>query len=143
MNETAAVNIDHAGVGVLPFETCLEKLASVPVGRVGFQAAGEVEILPVNHVLDGHNVVFRTGIGAKLTGSLIGYPVTFEADAYDARGEHGWSVVVHGQAEVVEDEAEIRRLTEKRPGGWDGGDRPYWVRIRPFSVTGRQVPSLG
>lgn len=141
MNETAAVHTDHAGVGVLPFETCLEKLASVPVGRVGFMAAGEVEILPVNHVLDGQTVVFRTGIGSKLTGSLIGYPVTFEADAYDARGAHGWSVVVHGQAEVVEDEAEIRRLTEKRPAGWEGGDRPYWVRIRPFSVTGRRVPS--
>jgi nitroimidazol reductase NimA-like FMN-containing flavoprotein (pyridoxamine 5'-phosphate oxidase superfamily) len=140
MSETAGVHTDHAGLSVLPFETCLEKLASVPVGRVGFMAAGEVEILPVNHIVDGQTVVFRTGIGSKLTGACIGYPITFEADAYDALGEHGWSVVVHGQGEVVESEAEIRRLNGMRPLGWEGGDRPYWIRIRPFSVTGRRVP---
>lgn len=143
MSDMAAVHTDHAGLGVLSFETCLEKLASVPVGRVGFLAAGEVEILPVNHVLDGQTVVFRTGVGSKLTGACIGYPVTFEADAYDARGGHGWSVVVHGHAEVVESGEEIRRLEGMRPGGWEGGDRPYWIRIRPFSVTGRRVPGHG
>jgi nitroimidazol reductase NimA-like FMN-containing flavoprotein (pyridoxamine 5'-phosphate oxidase superfamily) len=140
MNETAAPYTDHAGLGILPFETCLEKLASVPVGRVGFLAAGEVEILPVNHVVDGQTVVFRTGIGSKLTGAGVGYPVTFEADAYDARGEHGWSVVVHGHAEVVESDDDIRRLMAMRPGDWDASDdRPYWIRIRPFSVTGRRL----
>ena len=140
MSESAA-HTDHAGLGVLPLETCLEKLASVPVGRVGFLAAGEVEILPVNHVVDVQSVVFRTGIGSKLTGACVGYPITFEADAHDAYGRYGWSVVVHGHAEVVEDEAEILRLTRMAPGGWDGGDRPYWIRIRPFSVTGRWIQS--
>ena len=139
MSESAA-HTDHAGLGILPFETCLEKLASVPVGRVGFLAAGEVEILPVNHVLDGQSVVFRTGTGSKLTGAGIGYPITFEADAHDTDGRYGWSVVVHGHAEVIDDEAEILRLTRMAPGGWSGGDRPYWIRIRPFSVTGRRVP---
>jgi nitroimidazol reductase NimA-like FMN-containing flavoprotein (pyridoxamine 5'-phosphate oxidase superfamily) len=138
MSETTAVPTDHAGLGVLSFENCLEKLASVPVGRVGFLAAGEVEILPVNHVLDGQTVVFHTGIGSKLTNAGVGYPVTFEADSYDERGEHGWSVVVHGHAEVVEREDDIRRLMGMRPG-WNTGDKPYWIRIRPFSVTGRRL----
>src|SRR5215469_2781949 len=101
---------DRSGLEVLPFDSCLARLASVPVGRVGFIAAGEVEILPVNHVVDGRSVVFRTGEGSKLAGAGEGYPLTFEADSYDARAQSGWSVVIHGYAEVVEDEAEIRRM---------------------------------
>jgi nitroimidazol reductase NimA-like FMN-containing flavoprotein (pyridoxamine 5'-phosphate oxidase superfamily) len=138
----AAVHTDHAGMDILPYAECLTRLASVPVGRVGFVAAGEVEILPVNHVVDGQNVAFRTGIGSKLSGACLGFPITFEADGYDATGGNGWSVVIHGTADVVEDAAEARRLAAALgTHGWKGGDRPYWIRIRPFSITGRQLPA--
>ncbi len=59
--------LDHAGLETLNFDTCLRLLASVPVGRVGFVADGEVQILPVNHLVDGQDVVFRTAHGAKLS----------------------------------------------------------------------------
>jgi nitroimidazol reductase NimA-like FMN-containing flavoprotein (pyridoxamine 5'-phosphate oxidase superfamily) len=130
---------DHAGLEVLSLAGCMERLAAVPVGRVGFIRAGEVEIMPVNHVVDGRAVAFRTGAGSKLSGATVGYPVTFEADYYDPRGETGWSVIMHGQAEVVEDDAEIARLTALVPADWNGGERPYWIRIRPFSDTGSQL----
>lgn len=58
---------DHAGLEILPFEECLRLLASVPVGGVGFMADGELVILPVNHVVDGHNVAFRTAHGSMLS----------------------------------------------------------------------------
>ena len=58
---------DHAGLEILPFDECLRLLASVPVGRVGFFADGEIVVLPVNHVVDGHDVVFRTAYGSKLS----------------------------------------------------------------------------
>jgi hypothetical protein len=38
---------DRAGLAVLPFDVCLQLLASAPVGRIGFFADGEVVILPV------------------------------------------------------------------------------------------------
>jgi|SRR5712691_1638734 len=133
---------DHAGLEVLPFGECLDRLASVPVGRVGFLSAGEVMILPVNHVMDGHSVVFRTAEGSKLAGAGVGYPVTFEADSYDTAAEAGWSVVVHGHAEVVEDDDQVRRLDGLGLRSWGSAERPYWVRIRPLSVTGRQLPSV-
>src|SRR5262245_48931732 len=44
---------DHAGLETLPFHVCLRLLASVPIGRVGFYADGEVVLLPVNHAVDG------------------------------------------------------------------------------------------
>ena len=57
---------DHAGLETLPFHVCLRLLASVPVGRVGFYADGEVVLLPVNHAVDGQDVVFRTASGSKV-----------------------------------------------------------------------------
>jgi hypothetical protein len=54
---------DHAGLEILPFETYLRLLDSVPVGRVGFFTDGEVVILPVNHLVDGQHVIFRTAPG--------------------------------------------------------------------------------
>ena len=62
-----AMSLDHAGLETLYFDTCLRLLASVPVGRVGFVADGEVQILPVNHLVDGQDVVFRTAYGSKLS----------------------------------------------------------------------------
>ena len=58
---------DHAGLEILPYDECLRLLATVPVGRVSFFADGEIVVLPVNHVMDGHDPVFRTAWGSKLS----------------------------------------------------------------------------
>ena len=65
------------------FHACLRLLASVPIGRVGFYADGEVVLLPVNHAVDGQDVVFRTAPGSKLTAAQEQELVAFEADDYD------------------------------------------------------------
>jgi hypothetical protein len=46
-----------AGLDPLPLEVCLRLPESVPVGRVSFYADGEVVTLPVNHGMDGQDVV--------------------------------------------------------------------------------------
>lgn len=132
---------DHAGLEILPFESCLRLLGSVPVGRVGIYADGEVVILPVNHVVDGQDVVFRTGPGSKLSSVGSGILVGFEADSYDVRTHSGWSVVVSGRTEEVDSDAETRRLNDLglQPWGHAFAD-PHWIRIRPTSVTGRRTP---
>ena len=134
--------LDHAGLETLTFDTCLRLLASVPVGRVGFVADGEVQILPVNHLVDGLDVVFRTAHGAKLSVAEGCGPITFEADAYDERAHSGWSVVVTGRAEQVDSDAEIERLRGRGLRPWvTTVERPYWIRIRPSGVTGRRTPA--
>lgn len=134
--------LDHAGLETLTFDTCLRLLASVPVGRVGFVADGEVQILPVNHLVDGQDVVFRTAHGAKLSVAEGCGPITFEADAYDERAHSGWSVVVTGRAEQVDSDAEIERLRGRGLRPWvTTVERPYWIRIRPSGVTGRRTPA--
>jgi len=58
---------DHAGLEILPFDVCLRLLATVPVGRVSFLADGEIVVLPVNHIIDDQDLVFRTAYGSKLS----------------------------------------------------------------------------
>jgi uncharacterized protein len=135
---------DHAGLETLPFDVCLRLLASVPIGRVGFCADGEVLVLPVNHAMDGQDVVFRTASGSKLTAAEEQDLVAFEADSYDLPTRAGWSVLVTGRATLVYEEAEARRLNRLNLHPWATTvDHPFWVRIRPTSVTGRRTPAPG
>ncbi|MGA2827777.1 MAG: pyridoxamine 5'-phosphate oxidase family protein [Streptosporangiaceae bacterium] len=134
-------SIDHAGLETLSFDTCLRLLASVPVGRVGFMADGEVQVLPVNHLVDGQDVIFRTARGSKLSATEGQRPITFEVDDYDERTHSGWSVVVNGRAEPVDEDAEVDRLGRAGLRPWVSTvERPFWIRIRPTSVTGRRTP---
>lgn len=136
--------LDHAGLETLPFDTCLRLLSSVPLGRIGFYADGEVVMLPVNHAVDGQDVVFQAAGGSKLTAAEQQDLVAFEADDYDERTRAGWSVLVTGRAAVVYDEAETQRLGLLGLLPWACGvEHPFWIRIRPTSVTGRRIPGTG
>jgi nucleotide-binding universal stress UspA family protein/nitroimidazol reductase NimA-like FMN-containing flavoprotein (pyridoxamine 5'-phosphate oxidase superfamily) len=132
---------EHAGLETLPLEVCLRLLESVPVGRVSFCTDGEVVTLPVNHVVDGQDIVFRTDRGSKLSAADRQDHVAFEADDYDPRTRTGWSVLVKGHAEVIREDSEIQRLSHLGLYPWvTAVDRPFWIRIRPTSVTGRHTP---
>jgi uncharacterized protein len=132
---------DRAGLEILHLGDCFGLLGSVPLGRIGFMAGGEVVILPVNFLVDGQDVVFRTAAGSKLSALEIGHYVGFEADSYDAASEQGWSVVVNGLAEVVGSDAEAARLDALGLSSWGGGaEGRVWVRIRPTTVSGRRLP---
>ena len=135
---------DHAGLEILPFDRCLELLATVPVGRVSFLADGEIVVLPVNHVLDGQDPIFCTARGSKLSAAEGQNLVAFEADGYDERTKSGWSVLVNGRAQAVYEDAEIQRLSRLGLHPWvTAAERPFWIRIRPTAINGRQTPEPG
>jgi hypothetical protein len=133
---------DRAGLEMLHLGDCFGLLKSVPLGRVGFIAGGEVVILPVNFLVDGQDVVFRTGAGSKLSAVEVGHYVGFEADDYDTATKTGWSVVVNGLAEIVEADDEAARLDALGLVSWGAtaADR-VWVRVRPTTVSGRRIPA--
>jgi uncharacterized protein len=132
---------DHAGLETIPLDHCLRLLASVPLGRVAFQADGELVVLPVNHAVQGQDVVFRTTHGSKLSAAESHNVVSFEADDYDPSDRSGWSVVVTGHAEIVYDDSETAALDRLGLEPWPSAvERAFWVRIRPTAVTGRRLP---
>ena len=73
-------------------EICWRLLGRRPVGRVGFVVQGEPIVLPVNHAVDGHSIVMRTGETTMLEELGGGAPAAFEVDDTDAYSETGWSV---------------------------------------------------
>jgi nitroimidazol reductase NimA-like FMN-containing flavoprotein (pyridoxamine 5'-phosphate oxidase superfamily) len=130
---------DQLGLEILHLGDCFRLLASASVGRIAFTAGGEVLVLPVIFLVDGQDVVFLAKAGSKLASVEVGQYVAFEVDSYDAATETGWSVLVRGLAEV-QPEAECARLDAlgMKAWGWPPKERA-WVRIRPSSITGRQI----
>ena len=123
----------------LPIDDCLALLASQRLGRVAFDADGDLEIMPVNYVYDRGTVLLRTGAGSKLTAAVAHRRAAFEVDGYDAERGWGWSVVVKGRLEEVWRPSELERveLLSLRPAA--PGPRPHVVRIVPGSITGRAI----
>lgn len=116
----------------------MRMLGSVRWGRCAWSTPEGPRILPVNHsVLDG-DVFFRTGLYGSLAEAAAGNTVALEADELDERLSSGWSVVVLGSAEQVQDPGELASLFRRLPQPWAPGSRPVLVRIVVSQVTGRR-----
>ena len=119
----------------LSAEECRALLATRSVGRLAYVArAGVPDIAPVTYVLDGGDVVLRSGPGPKLQAAERGDTVAFEVDDLDEEAHTGWSVVVVGRARRVPASAGLAA-----PEPWSSGPRRHLVRITPVRVTGRRL----
>lgn len=127
---------DHAGLEVLSYEQCVDRLQHSQVGRLAFVADGEVQIFPVNFRWHDGAVIFRTAPGTKLDAAFFKKTASFEVDGWDPVYQTGWSVVAKGLVKVVEPTEEMKELG-LRP--WAGPGRDDWVRLRPDEVTGRKI----
>src|SRR5688500_5007952 len=98
--------------------------------------SGSPVVVPVNHVLDGEDIIFRTSPHTDLGRQMIRGQVAFEVDDFDEFNECGWSVLVQGTAEY-DDSDEL--WPDDRPRPWAEGTRNLVVRIRPRLITGRRL----
>lgn len=125
-------------------DECVRLLRTREVGRLAFINNNAADVLPVNYVMDGDAVVFATATGAKLWAAERS-PVAFEIDDIDPATQSGWSVVVHGVAQLIspaDPPAVLDRLAALPLYPWAGGDKPHLVRIAPTGITGRRVGTL-
>ena len=120
----------------LSTEECYELLASRSVGRIGFVVDGAPVVLPVNHTVDGDDILFRTSPRTELGRRMIRGRVAFEVDDFDEFNQSGWSVLFQGSVEY--DDSDVL-VPEDRPQPWAEGVRNLVVRIRPTLVTGRRL----
>ncbi|MGW0710915.1 pyridoxamine 5'-phosphate oxidase family protein [Streptomyces sp. NPDC002643] len=122
----------------------LRLLGSVSLGRIVFTRHALPTVRPVNHALDGGDVVIRTHEGAALTSRAAragdpGVVVAYEADLIDPRTHLGWSVVVTGYARLVTDPDDLARCRALvRPWVDQIMDRTMdqAIRVRPDLITG-------
>lgn len=120
----------------LSTEQSLARLADVQPGRIVLHRKDDLEIFPVNFVVDGESIYFRTAEGSKLFTLSLNKDVLFEADGVE---DHtAWSVVVRGTAEVLEKSAEIHHAETLDLKPWAPTLKYNWVRIDPTEITGRE-----
>lgn len=137
---TTTTPTDRNGLEVLGLEKCLQLLASVPIGRVAVTDRGQPLIVPVNHRVLGNAVVFQTTEGSKLSAAMLGRPAAFEVDGFDTVARTGWSVVLQGHVELVDDPETLAALDALDQPTWslhavDG----RWVALRADEISGRRL----
>lgn len=133
-------NRDRTGLEILTYEECMRLLTKEAVGRLAYVDAGEPSILPVNYRVYGASIVFRTGFGGKHEAAMLGRPAAFEIDEFDDVYQTGWSVLVKGSLESVDDRAALEELAELSLSPWARETvKPFWVRLVPNEVTGRRI----
>jgi nitroimidazol reductase NimA-like FMN-containing flavoprotein (pyridoxamine 5'-phosphate oxidase superfamily) len=82
-------------------ERCLALIASRWVGRLAYCSSAGPRIYPLNFVVDGESIVFRTAAYTALGIEIDGRQAVFEVDDADSPDGYGWSVVVAGRAEII------------------------------------------
>ena len=97
---------------------CLRLIASSSVGRVVFTERALPAAHPVNYLLDGEEVVFRTGRGGKLAAATLRNIVAFQVDHIDPHAQAGWSVLGVGEAYEVADLKRLEDLAPRIPRPW-------------------------
>lgn len=126
----------HRPVTSLSSEESWALLAGRPVGRLATCVAGKPDMFPVNFVVDGNDIVFRTERGNKLLELTINDKVAFEVDDW-REGIGGWSVVCRGRAEEIESIAELERVEGLGLQPWVRTIKTVYVRIHVDVITGR------
>ncbi|MFD5891725.1 helix-turn-helix domain-containing protein [Streptomyces sp. NPDC060334] len=120
-------------------DECRTLLGTHGVGRIAVFTPEGPAVLPVNYLIAGSDIAFRTAVEA-LAARAAGTEVAFEIDNIDDVTAGGWSVLAVGELEAVTDSEEIRHLTAAaRSQPWAGGPRTHWMKLTPVRLTGRRV----
>lgn len=115
-------------------DDCWDLLEGEELGRLAYRLVDEVHIVPINYVVDGRSLLFRTASGNKLLAAALHSDVALEIDWHDDTS--AWSVVARGHLHQLEEDQQHRI---------DGLDLRPWVptlkydvvELVPESVTGR------
>ena len=134
------MSVDPAGLEVLSETSCFALLATMPVGRVLYSDQALPVIVPVNFKLDGRDIVVRTARRSRLASKAAGQVVAFEVDQIDVATRSGWSVVLTGRFDLVEDAAELAHLESLGLESWVPTPTDRYLRMRPDIISGRLIP---
>jgi hypothetical protein len=117
-------------------------LGSVPIGRVIFSQRALPAVRPVNHLVDGDQIIFRASLGSAISdqaGLDDGTVVAYQGDMIDSAARTGWSVVVIGRARRIPDKSGRYQLA---PHSWLSGTLEDLIAIHAEIVTGFRLVSI-
>ena len=106
----------------LEADECLRLISPGGVGRLAYSGRYGLTVFPVNYLMLGGAIVFRTAeyspADEDLRTGIPGaeYDVAFEVDSIDQAAREGWSVLIHGPAHHMDVLAEH----DQAMAGWRG-----------------------
>ena len=119
-------------------EECVKLIDAGDVGRIAYNGADELVVIPVNYCYLNDLIIFRTAADSAVAQFDLA-PITFEIDFTDEALHDGWSVLVHGMVRpVTREELDAAR---GRVEPWAGGTRESYMAIDPRRITGRRIRS--
>lgn len=117
-------------------DACWNLVTRCPVGRLAVVVDGHPDIFPVNHVVHGNRVLFRTAQGSKLADIAANSRVAFEVD--ELEGSRVSSAVLKGLARRLQLQSEIDVADALPLASWIPTLKYHWVEISSSSITGRR-----
>jgi hypothetical protein len=137
-SDRASDGSEEEGLDVaLATEHCRVLLASVRVARVAFVDDGLPQLVIMNHLADGDDVLVQTSEDTRLavlTRDGTAVPAVLEVDSVFASGRTGWSVVASGTL-ARDTGSAIARM----PIPWRTQAVGVLLRLTVTSLTGRHV----
>ncbi|MQS15173.1 pyridoxamine 5'-phosphate oxidase family protein [Streptomyces kaniharaensis] len=130
-------------VEILSETECLRLLSTVPVGRVVYTEHALPAVLPVSFEVADGRLLLAVRRGSSTARGLDGTVVAFQADLLDPVTRTGWSVLVHGRADVLGDPEQLRRALRSGLRPWVGDPEPMFVALVPELVSGRRLRPTG
>ena len=115
---------------------CLELLGTTRLGRLARNDPSGPVVVPVNFVVTHGGVLVRSLPGAKVEAASREEVVSFQADGIDERHRSGWSVLVRGELQVLDEVPQD--LPD--PDSFTAGDDDVLLWLDPDEVTGRRLP---
>ncbi len=120
-------------------DECRRLLGSTNIGRLGYCTDLGPRILPMNYTLVSESVTFRTGIDTEASHQLFDHPIAFEVDQVDEFLQAGWSVLVVGNAQPLDEASLLLLDVGQSPQPWPEGRRSLAVQLPLTMMTGRRV----
>ncbi|GAA3695839.1 hypothetical protein GCM10022204_09600 [Microlunatus aurantiacus] len=116
-------------------QRCIELLEASHVGRVAWQSSDGQQILPVSYAYHEGTVMFRTSPFGVLAELIHAHDAALEVDELDQNERLGWSIVVQGQAQAVEEPRNLVQFwTVDGVAPWAAGIRNLFIQITPRRI---------
>ncbi|GJF04786.1 pyridoxamine 5'-phosphate oxidase family protein [Pseudonocardia sp. D17] len=128
-----------SGLPELDRGECLRLLAGAAIGRLVFTHAAMPAAHPVNFLVDGDEIVFRTCPDGPLLRAVNGVVVGFQADDVDPATRTGWSVLAVGEAYEITDPQRLAALGPRLPTQCAPGRTAHTLAIPTRRLTGRAL----
>lgn len=121
---------------------CVALLANEQIGRVVFTERALPAVVPVTFAIHDDAVVMCTSADTRLAAAATRGVLAFQVDDIDPSTRSGWSVVVVGVADLVDDPVEQARIRlVLQP--WAPGRNEVFIRLPLKVVTGRRIGASG